>query len=60
MLERRNNKCRRHEVWIRFPVMDHLGNFIKSERRHRPTRRVYDVFVDDVDLPIIPLRYKNS
>jgi hypothetical protein len=40
--------------------MDHLGNYIKSERRRRPTRRANDNFVDDVDLPTMFLDSKKT
>ena len=51
MAENRKVKRRRYNVHTNFPAIDHQGNFIMSERRHRPTRRIYDAFVDDVDLP---------
>ena len=51
MAERRKVKRRRYEAHTYFPAINHRGDFIMSERRHLSTRRVYDVFVDDVDLP---------
>ena len=51
MAEKRKVKRRRYKARIYFPTINHRGNFIMSERRHLSTRRVYDVFVDDVDLP---------
>ena len=51
MAENRKVKHRRYKVHTNFPAIDHQGNFIMSERRHRPTRHIYDVFAEDVDLP---------
>jgi hypothetical protein len=51
MAERRRVKRRRYKAHTYFPAINHRGDFIMSERRHLSTRRVYDVFVDDVDLP---------
>jgi len=49
--ERRKVKRRRYKAHTYFPAISPQGEFIMSERRHLPTRREYDVFVDDVDLP---------
>ena len=51
MAERREVKRRRYAAHTYFPAINHRGDFIMSERRHLSTRRVYDVFVDDLDLP---------
>jgi len=51
MIERRMVKRRRYKAHDYFPAINHRGNFIMSERRHLSTRRAYDIFVDDVDLP---------
>ena len=51
MAEKRKVKRRRYKAHTYFPAINHRGDFIMSERRHLSTRRVYDVFVDDVDLP---------
>ena len=51
MDERRNVKRRRYRAHTFFPAINHRGDFIMSERRQLSTRRVYDVFVDDTDLP---------
>ena len=51
MTERRNIKRRRYKAHTYFPAIGHRGDFIMSERRHLLTRRAYDIFVDDVDLP---------
>lgn len=51
MAERRKVKRRRYLAHRYFPAIDHMGKFIMSERRDLPTRRAYDVFVDEVDLP---------
>ena len=51
MIERRQVKRRRYKAHTHFPAINHRGDFIMSERRHRPTRRTYDVFVEDVYLP---------
>ena len=51
MLERRKIKRRRYKAHTYFPAINHRGNFIMSERRQRPTRRAYDIFVEDTDLP---------
>lgn len=51
MAERRKAKRRRCKANMYFPAMNHQGKFIMSERRHLSTRRVYDVFIDDIDLP---------
>ena len=53
MIERRKVKRRRYRAHTYFPAIDHRGDFIMSERRHLPTRRAYDRFVDDVDSPTI-------
>ena len=42
---------RRNKAYTYFPAINHRGGFILSERRHLPTRRGFDVFLDDVDLP---------
>ena len=55
MDERRNVKRRRYRAHTYFPAINHRGDFITSERRHLSTRRVYDVFLDDVDLPTMLL-----
>ena len=51
MTERRNVKRRRYKAYTYFPAINHRGKFIMSERRRLTTRRVYDIFVDDIDLP---------
>jgi len=51
LAEKRKVKRRRYKAHTYFPAINHRGDFIMSERRHLPTRRVYDVFLDDVDLP---------
>ena len=51
MAEKRKVKRRRYKAHTYFPAINHRGDFIMSERRHRPTRRVYDVFLDDIELP---------
>jgi hypothetical protein len=51
MTERRKVKRRRYEAYTDFPAIDHRGDFIMSERRRLSTRRAFDIFVDDVDLP---------
>ena len=51
MIERRNIKRRRYKAHTYFPAINHRGDFIMSERRRLTTRRVYDIFVDDIDLP---------
>ena len=53
MAERRKVKRRRYKAHTYFPAIDHRGNFIMSERRHRPTRREYDISIEDVDLPTL-------
>ena len=54
MEERRKVKRRRYKAHTYFPAINHRGKFIMSNRRHLPTRRTYDVFVEDVDLcPLI-------
>ena len=60
MSERRKVKRRRYKAHTYFPAISHQGDFIMSERRHIPTRRVYDVFVDDVDLPTMFLDIKRQ
>jgi hypothetical protein len=55
MAERRSVKRRRYRAHTYFPAINHRGEFIMSERRHLPTRRGYDVFLDDVDLPTMLL-----
>jgi hypothetical protein len=51
MADRRRVKRRRYKAHTYFPAINHRGDFIMSDRRYLPTRRVYDVFVEDVDLP---------
>ena len=51
MTERRNGKRRRYKAHTYFPAIDHQGEFIVSDRRNLTTRRMCDVFVDDVDIP---------
>ena len=51
MTERRKVKRRRYEAHTDFLAIDHRGDFIMSERRHLPTRRAFDIFVDDLDVP---------
>jgi len=51
IVKQRKVQRRRYKAHTYFPAIDHRGDFIMSERRNRPTRRVFDVFVDDVDLP---------
>ena len=51
MAERRRVKRRRYKASTYFPALDHRGDLIMSERRGLSTRRAYDTFVDDIDLP---------
>jgi hypothetical protein len=51
MAERRKVKRRRYKADTRFPAIDHRSGYIMAERRHLPTRRVFAIIVDDVDLP---------
>jgi hypothetical protein len=51
MIEQRNVYRRRYKTHTYFPAINHRGDLIMSERRHLPTRRVWDVSVEDVDLP---------
>ena len=60
MTERRRVKRRRYKARTKFPAINHRGDFIMSERRHRPTRRVCDVFVEDVDLHTMFLGIKKQ
>jgi hypothetical protein len=63
MIERRKVKRRRYKAYTYFPAINHRGDFIMSERRGCPTRRVYDVFVDnfdDVDLPTMFLEINKQ
>jgi hypothetical protein len=60
MTERRRVKRRRYKAHMQFPAINHRGDLIMSERRHRPTRRVCDVFVEDVDLPTMFLGIKKQ
>lgn len=60
MAEKRKVKRRRYKAHTYFPAINHLGNFIMSERRNLPTRRACDVFVDDVDLPTMFLGIKKQ
>jgi hypothetical protein len=60
MLERREVKRRRYKAHTYFPAINHRGNFIMSERRQRPTRRAYDIFVEDTDLPTMFLDSKKQ
>ncbi len=60
MIERRKIKRRRYKAHTSFPAINHRGELIMSERRHHPTRRAYDVFVDAVNLPAMFLGTKKS
>ena len=51
MTERRQVKRRRYKAHTYFPSINHRGDLIMAERRHRSTRRVHDNSVDEVDLP---------
>jgi hypothetical protein len=51
MAENRKVKAQYYKANTNFPAIDHLGNSIMSERRGRPSRRVYDVYTEDIDLP---------
>ena len=51
MVERRQVKRRRYKAHTYFLAINHRGDFIMSERRHLPARRIRDIFVEDVDLP---------
>ena len=51
MTEKRNVKRRRYKAHTYFPAIDHQGDFIMPDRRNLTTRRICDVFVDDVDIP---------
>jgi hypothetical protein len=51
MKERRTVKRRRYRAYTDFPAINHRGDFIMSNRRRISTRRAYDIFVDDVELP---------
>jgi hypothetical protein len=51
MIERRKVKRRRYKAYTNFPAINHRGEFIMSERRKRPSRRVYNHYVEDIDLP---------
>ena len=55
MIERRRVKRRRYKAHTYFPAIDHRGEFIMSNRRRLSTRRAYDIFVDDVELPTMLL-----
>jgi|GEM_PF-2208729 len=55
MIERRMVKRRRYRAFTDFPAINHRGNLIMSNRRQLSTRRAYDIFVDDVDLPTMLL-----
>ena len=55
MIERRKAKRRRYRAYTDFPAINRRGDFIMSNRRHLSTRRAYDIFVDDVDLPTMLL-----
>ena len=50
MSERRQVKRRRYKAHTYFPAINHRGEFIMSERRLLPTRRQFDIFVDNTDL----------
>ena len=60
MPERRKVKRRHNKVQSRFPAISHQGDSIMSERRHRPARRVCDVYAEDVDLPTMFLGIKKE
>ena len=60
MPERRKTKRRRNKVQPCFPASSQQGDSIMSERRHRPARRVSDVYLEDVDLPTMFLRIKKD
>jgi len=60
MLERRKVKRRRYKAHNYFPAINHQGKFIMNERRQRSTRRAYDIFVEDIELPTMLLDSKNK
>ena len=60
MAENRKVKRRRYKAHTNFPAIDRRGNLIMSERRHRPTRRLCDVYAEDVDLPTMFLGIKKQ
>jgi hypothetical protein len=47
MIERRKVQRRRYRAYSSFPASDHKGNLILSERRNVPTRRSYDITVEE-------------
>jgi hypothetical protein len=51
MIEQKNVYRWRYKTHTYFTAINHRGDLIMSERRHLPTRRVWDVSVEDVDLP---------
>ena len=55
MMEIRMIKRRRYRAHTDFPAINHRGDFIMSNRRHLSTRRAYDIFVNDVELPTMLL-----
>lgn len=60
MPERRKVKRRHNKVQPCFAATSHQGDSIMSERRHRPARRVCDVYAEDVDLPTMFLGIKKE
>jgi len=47
MIERRKVQRRRYRAHTAFPANDHKGNLILSDRRIVPTRRAYDISIDE-------------
>jgi len=60
MAENRKVKRRCCKAHTKFPAIDHRGDFILSERRHCTTRRVCDIYAEDIDLPTMFLGIKKQ
>ena len=49
MIEKRKDHRRLHQEHTDFPLFDCRSEVIESERRRRPTRRVNDITVEEID-----------
>ena len=49
MIEKRKDHRRHYRAHTAFPLFDYQREVIESERRRRPTRRINDITVEEID-----------
>ena len=49
MVEKRKDHRRHYKAHTDFPLFNYRGEVIESERRRRPTRRINDITVEEID-----------